>query len=78
MTFEKVDFVSAFYDDYYETVFYEFKTVPEIDGGQWAISRDGDSAFNLLSEQVTQTFPAELMSLLEHIPENVEIEGLEG
>lgn len=78
MNFEKIECKGAFYDDYYETVFYEFCTVPEIDGGNWAISRDGDSAFNLLSEQVTQSgFPIELMQLIEHIPADIKIEGLE-
>lgn len=76
MKFEKIEFSHAFYDDYYDMVFYTFNTVPQIGHGNWAISEGGDVAYNMLNDNVTQTnFPEELMYLLDHIPDGVDIEG---
>ncbi|WP_411750022.1 hypothetical protein [Serratia marcescens] len=78
MEFMKIKCTGAFYDEYYGAVFYTFDTVPQIGHGYWAISEGGDSAYNTLNDQVTQVdYPEELLMLLEHIPENIEIEGLE-
>lgn len=78
MEFKNVEFAHAFYDDWSGNVYYAFKTVPQIDHGEWAISSGGDTAYDLLHDVITQTdFPSELMHLVEHIPENAEIEGLE-
>lgn len=78
MDFKEIRFCNAFYDSYWGTVFYSFDTVPKIGHGHWAISEGGDAAYNLLNDYVTQRdFPDELLELLEYIPDNVEIEGLE-
>jgi len=77
--FKNVEFIRAFYDDCTEEVFYCFKTLPQIDHGDWAISAGGDVAYDLCCENITQQdFPSGLINLLEYIPENVEIEGLKG
>ena len=76
--YTKVEFSHAFYDDWCGEVFYAFRTTPQIGHGEWAISAGGDTAYDLLHDNITQTdFPDDLLLLLEHIPENVEIDGLE-
>lgn len=78
MEFEKIECVYAFYDDENGDVYYSFKTTPQIDHGEWAISSGGDSVWDLRGDYWTQEdFPKELLLLVEHIPEDIEIEGLE-
>lgn len=77
MKFEKIKCTYAFYDDYTSDIFYAFETVPVIDHGEWAISRSGDAAYNLQNDNITQNFPNELLILLEYIPDDIEIEGLD-
>ncbi|EOZ5069696.1 TPA: hypothetical protein L3F84_000750 [Enterobacter cloacae] len=78
MEFEKVEFVSAFYDDYCGEVFYVFDTIPKIGHGGWAISRGGDVAYDLSCDRLLQSdYPNELIFLTNYIPESVEIDGLE-
>ena len=78
MNFEKIECIYAFYDDYTGDVFYQFNTVPQIDHGEWAISRGGDTAYDTMCDFITQDeFPPELIELVEYIPEDIEIEGLE-
>lgn len=77
--FEKIACVYAFYDSYYGDIFYNFETIPQIGHGEWAITRGGDSAYDLRTDQVTQTeFPDELLLLLDNIPSDIEIESWEG
>lgn len=76
MNFEKVECTYAFYDEYSSSIYYAFKTVPVIGHGEWAISSGGDCAYNLSNDFITQDeFPIELLSLLEYIPDDIEIEG---
>lgn len=78
MNFEEIECHYAFFDDYTGEIFYAFKTTPVIGHGEWAISRGGDAAYDLSNDNITQTdFPTELLILLEYIPDNIEIEGLE-
>lgn len=75
LEFEKIECVSAFYDDFSSTIFYVFNTVPVIGHGEWAISGGGDCAYDLRTDHITQDeFPHELMLLLDHIPEDIHIE----
>lgn len=76
--FEQIRCTHAFYDSYWGCVFYGFATVPEVTHGEWAISESGDVVYDLLSDRVMQTgYPEELAELVEHIPDDIEIEGLE-
>lgn len=78
MKFKSIKCTQAFYDDYSGTVFYAFETVPVIGHGEWAISSGGDVAYDLRTDRMTQSdFPNELLILLSHIPDNIDIEGLE-
>ncbi|ANS06148.1 hypothetical protein BI032_gp273 [Citrobacter phage vB_CfrM_CfP1] len=78
MKFEKIKCTYAFYDNYCDTIFYAFDTVPVIGHGEWAISRGGDVAYDLQTDRITQTgFPNELMSVLNYITDDIEIDGLE-
>lgn len=78
MRFKKIHFNHAFYDNWTDQVFYAFYTAPQIDHGEWAISAGGDTAYDLCSDVVTQTdFPEELLELIEYIPNNVKVEGLD-
>lgn len=78
MEFEKIECTYAFYDDYSSNIFYFFKTIPEIDHGEWAISSGGDCAYDMSTDHITQDeFPIELMALLEFIPNDIEIDGLD-
>lgn len=76
MEFEKIECVSAFYDDYSSTIFYMFDTIPTIGHGEWAISSGGDCAYDVMTDNITQDqFPIELMELLAYIPDDIDIEG---
>ena len=78
MNFEKIECNYAFYDDFSCEIFYAFETIPVIDHGEWAISQGGGVAYNLMNDNITQTdFPEELLQLLDYIPDDIEIEGLE-
>lgn len=78
MEFEKVECTYAFYDDFSCQIYYAFDTIPQIGHGEWAISRGGDCAYDLRWDNITQTdFPNELMFLLDYIPEDIEIDGLD-
>lgn len=78
MSFDKIECTHAFYDDYTGTIFYAFDTIPVIGHGEWAISGGGDLAYDLRTDRIHETeFPNELISLLEYISDDVEIEGLE-
>ncbi|MGL5016388.1 MAG: hypothetical protein ACRC6V_19240 [Bacteroidales bacterium] len=78
MKFKKIKCIQAFYDPDYATVFYGFQTDPQVGHGEWAISEGGDVAMDLRTERTTQVdYPNELLELLEYIPANMKIEGLE-
>ncbi|MGL4521773.1 MAG: hypothetical protein ACRCWQ_04425 [Bacilli bacterium] len=77
MEFTKIECTHAFYDEYWGTAFYVFDTIPEIGHGEWAISEGGDVVYDLLYDRVVQNYPAELSCLVDHIPDDIEIEGLE-
>lgn len=78
MKFEKVECAYAFYDEFSSSIYYSFDTVPKIGHGEWAISSGGDCAYDLRTDFITQDeFPIELLSLLEYIPDDIEIDGLE-
>lgn len=77
MEFKKIKHVSSFYDDFYDTVFYVFETVPRIGHGEWGISAGGDIAYNLMTDNVTQDrFPIELVHLTKYIDYKIKVEGL--
>lgn len=74
MIFKKIKCVSAFHDDYTETTFYCFSTIPKIGNGEWAISSGGDIAYNTATDCITQdNFPEELLQLLPHIDYSIEV-----
>lgn len=75
--FQKVKCTQAFYDDYSGTVFYAFDTVPQIGHGEWAITRGGDIAYDLLRDRIVEDYPNELIHLTNYIPDDIEIDGLE-
>lgn len=78
MEFESIECTYAFFDDFSGSIFYAFETVPQIDHGEWAISSGGDIAYNLANDNITQDgFPLELLTLLNHIPDDIEIDGWE-
>lgn len=78
MTFEEIECTYAFYDDYSSEIFYAFRTVPQIGHGEWAISAGGDTAYDMSNDNITQEdFPIELLQLLGHIPDEIEVDGLE-
>lgn len=76
--FEKVEFVSAFYDDYIGTVFYHFETTPQIGHGEWSISCSGDVMYDMISDNCIQggDYPPELIHLVEYITDDMPIDGL--
>lgn len=78
MNFKKVICTHAFYDEDYGEIFYSFDTVPQIGHGEWAISRGGDTVYDLLHDRVMQGgYPEELNALTDYIPDDIEIEGFE-
>lgn len=78
MQFEKVECIYAFYDEQSSNIYYAFDTVPVIGHGEWAISSGGDSAYDLRFDRLVECgYPNELLDLLEYIPDDIEIDGLE-
>ena len=78
MEFEKIECTYAFYDEDIGNIFYAFETIPKIDDGEWSISQGGDVAYNLRTDRLVESgFPEELLSLLDFIPDDIEIDGLE-